>query len=195
MTCIIGIKDKENGCVYMGADSLASTWLNKILIKNKKIFKAKDNKNILMAVCGSASMINFLSVEENLVEEVKELKNEVNLEHIIKYTVPKIFTLAEKYNCCEIINSCKKIVGNILFAYKDQLYIIEECGAVLEPLDDYLANGSGFMHAYGVLSVNSNKPIVERIRDALEAAEKHGRAIERPFYIMNTKNDDVVEVK
>ena len=53
----------------------------------------------------------------------------------------------------------------------------------------------GFMHAYGVLSVNSNKPIVERIRDALEAAEKHGRAIERPFYIMNTRNDDVVEVK
>ena len=52
MTCIIGLLDKEKDCVYIGADSLASTYTKQLTIKNKKVFKAKDNKNILMAGCG-----------------------------------------------------------------------------------------------------------------------------------------------
>lgn len=51
MTCIVGVLDKKEDCVYIGADSLGSNWCSQALYKNKKVFKATDNNNILMAIC------------------------------------------------------------------------------------------------------------------------------------------------
>lgn len=195
MTCIIGVLDKENDCVYVGADSLGSNWCSQAIYKNQKVFKAKDNNNILMAICGDYKLQNILSVEEDLIEEVKELKNEINFEYIVKYVSPKIMNLANKYFCINNDKGYWSIGGSIIFAYKNQLYIIESNGQVLEPEDEYIAGGSGGDFAIAVLSQNKEKNIVERIKEGLEAAEKHARGVKRPFYIMNTKNNEVVTIK
>ena len=194
MTCIVGVLDKKENCVYVGADSLGSNWCSQAIYKNRKVFKAKDNINILMAICGDYKLQNILSVEENLIEEVKHLKNEVNFEHIVKYTSPKIMNLADKYYCLRNKEGDRSIGGSIIFAYKNQLYIIECNGQVLEPEDNYIAGGSGGDFAIAVLSQNGYKPIAERIKEALEAAEKHGCGIKRPFYIMNTTTDEVITI-
>ena len=195
MTCIIGVFDKVNDCVYIGADSLGSSSWNQALYKNKKVFKAKDNKNILMAISGAYKLQNFLSVEENLIEEIKELKNEVDFEHMVKYVSPKIMNLSKQYNCVTVTNGRTYLCGNVIFAYKNQLYMIQEDGSVLEPYDGYVASGSGGDHATAVLSVNCDKDVVTRIIEGLESAEKHAVGVKRPFYIMNTLNDDVIEIK
>jgi len=195
MTCIIGLLDKEKDCVYIGADSLASTWNKQLTIKNKKVFKAKDNKNILMAVCGGIKLLNILSIEEKLVEEIKELKNEVNIEHIIKYTSPKIFNIAKKYECCGYKDGISYLDSNLIFAYKNQLYWIDITGAVLETEDEYIADGSGGNFALAVLSQNKDKDSVKRIKEGLEASEKHACGVKRPFYIMNTKDDEVITIE
>jgi len=195
MTCIIGLLDKEKDCVYIGADSLASTYTKQFTIKNKKVFKAKDNKNILMAVCGGVKLINILSVEEKLIEEIKHLKNEVNLEHIIKYTSPKIISLAEKYKCCKYENGISYLDNNLIFTYKNQLYLIESTGAVIEFEDEYIADGSGGNFAIAVLSQNKDKDTITRIKEGLEAAEKHAVGVKRPYYIMNTMDDEVIVVE
>ncbi len=194
MTCIVGVLDKQYDCVYMGADSLGSGWCQQATYKNRKVFKAKDNKNILMAICGDYKLQNFLSIEEDLIEEIKELKNEVNFEHLVKYTVPKIMDLARKYKCTTTDKGYENIEGDVIFAYKNQLYIIQNNGQVLEPEDEYIAGGSGGDSAIAVLSQNGRKDIIERIKEALMAAEKHAKGVKRPFYIMNTKNDEVVTV-
>lgn len=195
MTCIIGLLDRKEDCVYIGADSLASYWCSQAIFKNRKVFKAKDNKNILMAICGDYRLQNLLSIEEQLIEEVKELKNEVNFEHIIKYTIPKIMKITKDSGSATTKDGYTEINGSIIFAYKNQLYIIESNFQVLEPADDYIAGGSGDNFAVGVLSQNNEKGTIERIKEALEAAEKHGVCIKRPFYILNTKNDDIIEIK
>jgi len=195
MTCILGVLDKEKDCVYIGADSLGSNYYLQALYKNKKVFKAKNNDNILMAICGDYKLQNFLSVEENLVEEIKELKNEVNFEHMVKYVSPKIMNLAKQYNCCENDKGYSRINGSIIFAYKNQLYSIGSNGQVLEPADNYIAGGSGEDFALAALSQNGDKDVVSRIIEGLEAAEKHALGVKRPFYIMNTLDDDVVEIK
>lgn len=197
MTCILGVLDKENDCVYIGADSLGSSSWNKALYKNKKVFKAKDNKNILIAICGAYKLQNFLSIEENLVEELKELKNEVNFEHMVKYVSPKIMNLAKTYGCCFSKDGGSYLGGDLIFAYKNQLYIIQQDGSILEPEDEYVASGSGGDFSLAVLSQNGNgdKDIIVRITEALEAAEKHAVGVQRPFYIMNTKDDKVVEIR
>lgn len=193
MTCIIGLLDKEKDCVYIGADSLGSSWCNQALYKNRKVFKAKDNTNILMAVCGDFKLQNILSVEENLIEEIKHLKNEVNFEHMVKYTSPKIMNLASQYYCIKNKEGYRNIGGSVIFAYKNQLYIIETNGQVLEPEDEYVVGGSGGDFTIAVLSQNGDKDTVTRIKEGLEAAEKHAVGVKRPFYIMNTKNDEVIK--
>lgn len=194
MTCIVGVLDKGQDCVYIGADSLGSSSWNQTIFKNRKVFKAKDNSNVLMAICGDYKLQNILSIEDNLIEEVKHLKNEVNFEYMVKYVSPKILNLADKYFCLNTDKGYKYLEGSILFAYKNQLYIIESTGQVLESADDYVAGGSGENLAIGALLQNGYKPTVERIKEALEAAEKHGCGIKRPFYIMNTKNEEVIEI-
>jgi len=195
MTCIIGLLDKEKDCVYIGADSLGSNWSSQAIYKNRKVFKAKDNTNILMTICGDYKLQNILSVEENLIEEIKELKNEVNFEHIVKYVSPKIMNLANKYYCIKNDKGYWSIEGDIIFAYENQLYIIESNGQVLEPQDEYIAGGSGGNFAIAVLSQNKDKDTVTRIKEGLEAAEKHAVGVKRPFYIMNTKDDEVVVIE
>jgi ATP-dependent protease HslVU (ClpYQ) peptidase subunit len=195
MTCIIGLLDKNEDCVYIGADSLASTWHSQFLLKNKKVFKAKDNKNCVMAITGTVKIQNWLSIEEGLIEEVKHLKNEVNFDSIVKYTVPKIFELAKKYNDITTVDFMTCLSGSLLLAYKNQLYWIESNGQVIESQDDYFADGSGVDFADGVFSQTKDKPTVDRIKAALEAAETHGKGIKRPFYILNTKNEDIIEIK
>ena len=140
-------------------------------------------------------LLNILSIEENLIEEVKHLKNEVNLEHIIKYTSPKIFSLAKKYECCGYKECIPYLDNSLIFAYKNQLYWIDSTGAVLETEDNYIADGSGGNFAIAVLSQNKDKDTVTRIKEGLEAAEKHAVGVKRPFYIMNTKDDEVVVVE
>jgi ATP-dependent protease HslVU (ClpYQ) peptidase subunit len=147
-----------------------------------------------MAISGDYKLQNILSIEENLIEEVKHLKNEVDFEHLIKYTAPKIMDIARKYKCTKTDNGYENIEGSIIFAYKNQLYIIKCNGQVLEPEDEYIADGSGKDFATAVLSQNKDKETIGRIKEALEAAEKHGCGIKRPFYIMNTINDEVIKV-
>jgi ATP-dependent protease HslVU (ClpYQ) peptidase subunit len=195
MTCIVGLLDRKEDCIYVGADSLASYWHYQSQIKNKKVFKAKDNKNVVMAITGTVKIQNILSIEEGLIEEVKHLKNEINFDSIVKYTVPKIFELAKKYNDITIVDGMSFLNGALIFAYKNQLYQIESNGQVLEFQDDYVADGSGTDFAAAVLSQTEGLPTAERIKAALEAAEKHGIGVKRPFHILNTKNDDVIEIK
>jgi len=195
MTCIIGLLDKEKDCVYIGADSLGSNYCSQALYKNRKVFKAKDNNNILMAISGDFKLQNILSIEENLIEEIKHLKNEVDFEHIVKYTSPKIMNLANKYYYITNDKGYWSIGGNIIFSYKNQLYIIESNGQVLEPQDEYIAGGSGGNFAIAVLSQNKDKNTVTRIKEGLETAEKHAVGVKRPFYIMNTMDDEVVVVE
>lgn len=102
--------------------------------------------------------------------------------------------LARKYKCTRTKDGYENIDGSVIFAYKNQLYIIECNGQVLEPSDNYIAGGSGGDFAIAVLSQNGYKSTTDRIKEALEAAEKHGCGIKRPFYIMNTKNDEVIEI-
>ena len=144
MTCIIGLLDKEKDCVYIGADSLGSNYCSQALYKNRKVFKAKDNNNILMAISGDFKLQNILSIEENLIEEIKHLKNEVDFEHIVKYTSPKIMNLANKYYCITNDKGYWSIGGNIIFSYKNQLSeIAKDSPQILTDLDKKEANTKG----------------------------------------------------
>jgi hypothetical protein len=125
MTCIVGLLDPNNDCVYIGADSLGSSWCSQAIYKNRKVFKGKNNNNLLMAISGDYKLQNILSVEENIIEELVHLKDQVNFEYMVKNVAPKILNLAKQYNCTKTEDGYMSLDGNVIVGYKNQLYIIE----------------------------------------------------------------------
>lgn len=87
--------------------------------------------------------------------------------------------------------------GDLIFGYRNRLFIIQSDYSVLESSDGYMSIGSGYLFALG--SLFSTKNLIDnpktRIHLALQSAAKFDMGVQAPFYIINTVNDDVIEFK
>ena len=86
--------------------------------------------------------------------------------------------------------------GKFLIAQYDRLFCVESDFQVGESNSLYHACGIGDVAALGSLHTTEKMNIspVDRIRLALQAATKLVPGVEPPFYIVNTKNNDVVRL-
>lgn len=194
MTCIIAVKDIENKCVWVGGDSCVSSPVLKYKTMGSKVYKLKDNKETVVATTGAVQLRNIMSVETGIIDEIDILKDNVNFETMVKKVVRNIFKLFVVYNATICINGKHKMDGEILFTHKDKIYEIYNDFAVNEPMENYSANGCGFEFAYGSLAQTEGTDMSpkDRIIEALLSAEKNGKGVERPFKIMNTKDDEII---
>ena len=194
MTCIIGYKDGDK--VYIGADSLGSNGYLGRINKNKKVFKLKDSANIIAGYTDSFRMGQILQYSKGLFDELSLLQNKINEEYMITKFIP---TLQKKFSegGFERNNNGEKKAGNFIVAVKDKLYEVQGDYSVLEPHEDFCAVGCGQDFAYGSLCTTKDMDIAitERIIKALESAEQCAVGVQRPFYIINTENDEVIEIK
>ena len=79
MTCIVGFT--ENDITWIGGDSFGSNGYSGQVYKNKKVFKMKDNKNIIAGYTTSFRMGQILQYSTNLFDELVILKNEIDTDH------------------------------------------------------------------------------------------------------------------
>lgn len=223
MTCVVGYRDPKNGVVYIGADSCGTNTLlgRKFIRKDRKVFKLKDDNESLIGFAGSFRMGQLLMTAEGLfdepvikedVEEEKEVEEntedllgksevkyervkEVNLETMIDVFIPNTANLLlEGGFATQGENGLEG--GIFLIANKDKLYRIDCDFHVGELIDDYVAIGSGEAFALGALEAlkSSKMSIPKKIEKALRAATKYSTGVEPPFIIMNTGNDEVIEI-
>lgn len=193
MTCIVGMLDKETNTVYLGGDSLGSNGYHKSVYKQRKVFHSKDTKEFIIGLSGT---FNFQALEyENLLDELKLSKNEINREYLITRFIPNLKNIVNKYNSNSNSNGINTMEGTLLFGYKDKLFKVQSDYSLLEPEDEYLSIGSGEDFATGSLATTEGMELttIERIHKALRVASKHGVGIQAPFYIINTKDDKVIE--
>ena len=59
--------------------------------------------------------------------------------------------------------------------------------------DGFYSTFSDVLHRIAHLSLYARD--IDKITLALESAEYVGTGVQRPFYIINTKNDEVIEIK
>lgn len=94
MTCIIGYIDRKNNKTYIGADSCASAGCDKIIRKDKKVFKSEYNPNFLIGFTSSYRMGQLLMyAEDKVFPSESDLKNnnlEVNHKFMVTQIIPKI---------------------------------------------------------------------------------------------------------
>lgn len=194
MTCVVGMLDKENKTVYLGGDSLGSNSYTKTIYKQRKVFHSKDTNDLIIGICGS---FNFQGLEyEKLLDETKLLKGEIDREYLITKFIPNLRRIISSYNCNESKSGIDSMEGVLLFGYKDNLFMIQSDYSLVESTDGYLSIGSGMDYALGSLATTYNDeiPIVDKIHMALKSATKHAVGVEPPFYIINTSNDEVIEL-
>lgn len=191
MTCVVALK--HEGVVYIGADSLATMGEAKSAIIEKKVFKDINCNELLI---GYSGWLNIgLMKYESLVDESDITENRINREYIFTTLLNKIRENASKLNIVSEVESIKYLQGSLLVAYADQLYSIDNTFDIQE-INDFVAIGSGRPYAMGSLYSTEKMKMMdpsERIILALESAEVFDTGVGGPFYVLNTKTNEMVE--
>lgn len=195
MTCVIGYLDKKNDCVYLGGDSLGSNGWMKTTYHQRKVFHSKDTDNLIIGLSGT---FNLQALEyEKLFDELELLKDKIDREYLITKFVPKLREVVNKYNANMNKDNLNQMEGALLFGYKSQLFQIQCNYSLLEPANGFDVIGCGYQVALGSLytTKDADMSIEDKIIKALEASEALNEGVQRPFYIVNTKNKEIREIK
>ncbi len=191
MSVVVAVKNGDH--VLVGCDSqMTYGYTKEILTNQRKMWKPTDNKNIVMGLVGTVRDANILSVAEEWIDELTELKNDFNLKYVIKTIVPKMFRELEDNGRLRIKDGIKSIDSIVTFAYRDMAYSIDFDGAVVE-MEDILVNGSGYSLCLGAWDSikDENIPVQEKLIRVIKAACEKNLFINYPIIIMNTKNNNV----
>ena len=181
MTCIVGMLDKKNNRVVMGADSCGSNGSFKTNRKDVKMFK---NDKFLFGCTSSYRMIQLL--------HYKFKPPEINGKEIHSYLctdfVDEIIKCFEDNGFMQEYTNKQIKGGTFLVAYENRLFNIEDDFQVSENECGYDSCGSGDVYAYGCLYGLSDidMSVEDKVIKALETAENFSTTVSSPFTIMTT---------
>ena len=182
MSVIVAIK--ENGVVYMGADSQTTTGRRKRNGLNETAFKITRLENgMLVGFCGRvAAKQAILSMEDVFV---LDKEGGLNKKHIVKEIVPK---LVDKMQLIGDEDSGALDVC-ILLAYEDKLYRITS-GLDVVKLTECGRSGAGADFTNWYLFGEKNLPVRERILKALVASAKRTESVDGPYVLIDTQKQE-----
>jgi hypothetical protein len=178
MTCIAAIA--EGGKVWMGGDSLSGSGYSYHLRTQPKVFR---NGEFLMGSTGPSRLSQLLEhsfspptlTEGEKFESYLATRFTVSLRNCLKDG-----GLAEREKDRESTGD-----GKFLLGFRGRLFSIDCWYAFTETTLGYDACGCGEDYALGSLySTKSGKP-EDRLRTALEAAERHSMGVRGPFTILS----------
>jgi len=186
MSVVVAIK--ENGKVYFGADSQVTRGGTRSTLKNPnnfKVWKVIGAENCIMGHVGNVRDANVVRLMDRLVTEYNIYKEHIDFEFVVCKIVPDILDELRKYRYIKDEKYFESIDSRFLFAYKDQLYLINFDGTVLE-IDDYAAIGSGENQALGSLLSTEDLAPEDRIITAIKASAATDIYVDYPIVLVNT---------
>lgn len=194
MTCIIGCIDKANDCAWIGGDSLGSNWMSKDTYLQPKVFRNVYFKNIIMGSTSTFRHIDLLKYSEDIFTELDSLKHvEVDHRYMVTKFIPRLIKLFDDGIPGE---KAMDKGGNFIVCAGSRIFEVQSDYSVLEPTLGVASVGCGKYFALGSLytSRSMDLPVPERIIMALEAAERYGCGVQRPFNILSTKDEEIIAI-
>jgi len=186
MTCIVGLVDNVSHCVWVGGDSLETSLCSKSVEHTPKIFRNELFKNVVIGGTTSFRHLDLLRYANDLFPEI-DLYRKTSIDHRYMVTVfiPNVIKLFKKGIISE---EEQNRGGTFIVGIDNKLFKIQEDYSVLEPESGYCAVGCGEDIALGSLYTTEglNLAPADRVKIALEAAEKFSSMVQRPFHILNT---------
>ena len=180
MSVIVAVK--ENGVVYMGADTQTTSGRKKHNGLNETAFKIHRLENgILVGFCGKvAATHEILSMKDIFVLDEN---GELDKKHIVNYIVPKLVDKMEQIGDEER----GSLDVSIILAYKDKLYRITANLSVI-CLNDYAKAGAGAYFVDYYLQERKDLSVKNRIIKSLMASAKRCDSVCGPYVLIDTKN-------
>jgi ATP-dependent protease HslVU (ClpYQ) peptidase subunit len=180
MSVVVAIK--ENGVIYMGADSQTTAGKRKRNHLNEMAYKVvKLDNGVLVGLCGRVaarqtilSMKNVFTLDE---------QSELTKRHIVKEIVPKLVDKMEQIGDEE----SGSLDVSILLAYKDKLYRITS-GLNVIHLNENGSAGAGRDFANYALFAMRSLPVKERLLKALMESAKRTESVGGPYVLIDTNN-------
>lgn len=178
MSVIVAIK--EEGVVYMGADTQTTAGQHKYNHINDTAFKVLKLENgILVGFCGRVAARQTILSTKGVF--TLDSRGELTKKHIVKEIVPKLVDKMEQIGVDE--NGAMDV--SLLVAHKDKLYRITVELDVIA-LNEYGVAGAGMNYTYYALSLK-DLPVRERLLKALIESAKRSDSVGGPYLFIDTK--------
>lgn len=179
MSVIVAIK--ENGVVYMGADSQTSVGSRKITHLNEKFHKITKFKNgILVGFCGTvASKQNILAMNGLFTLNSDGV---LTKEHIVTQIIPKLVNEMGQIGD----EKSGEIDVSMIIAHKDSLFKITSDLVVIK-INGYTKSGAGGGFVDYSMR-NTQKTVRERILGALVCSARRCESVSGPYVLVNSRD-------
>ena len=190
MSVVVAIKEGKK--VYIGVDSQVTKGGTRTTLKNPhnyKVWRVEGAPHCLMAHVGNVRDANIVRLMDGLVTDYNVYRNHVDFEFVVKKVVPSIF---EELKDAGYLKNDQYIDGmdsRYLFIYKDQLFMINTDGCVLE-VDDYVAIGSGEDQAIGSLLSTEKEDPRKRIIKAIKASAASDIYVDYPIIVTDSESTE-----
>ena len=193
MSVVVAIK--ENGKIYLGADSQVTQGSSRASLSNPnnyKIWKVGEAENCFMAHVGLVREGQLVKVNEMPIGELDIIHDAIDWAFVVRVIVP--FIQAVLMDAGLIKEDERSFNSSFLFAYRDRLFSISYDGCVLE-VDDFVAIGSGSNEAKGSLLSTVGKPAEERIVMAIKASAASDIYVDYPIILVDTESQEFHIIK
>jgi len=186
MSVVIGYK--QNGRVWMGADSQTTASGCKVTSTSHKLFMLNSEPlNVLIGVSGSLRTSNILFYSFKPPNRDPDTSGDIYINTIF---IDAIKDLCKQNDFASLKDGASRVgdESQLLIGYDGNLYIVEEDFVVYSAVDNYMAIGSGEDFASGAMyameSINTSMPRA-MIETALGAACKHSLYCGEPYKILS----------
>ena len=191
MSVVVAIKSE--GKIVIGSDSQVTKGGTRTTLKNPnnyKIWKVDGSENCLMAHVGNVRDANVIRLMRDVIDDYDEYRDRVNYRFVVKYLVPEIIKTLKEAGYLKMSDGYLEYMdSSFLFAYKDQLFMINSDGCVIE-IDDYVAIGSGAQEAIGSLLSTEGQGARRRIVKAIKASAANDIYVDYPIILADTSNTE-----
>ena len=190
MSVVVAIK--ENGKIYLGADSQVTKGGTRTTLKNEnnyKIWRVIGAPHCMMAQVGSFRDANVIRLMRDLVTDYNIFREHISFDFVVKKVVPDIVSELAHYNFLKDGEKTEILDSSFLFAYKDQLWFINQDKSVIE-VEDYVAMGSGADQAIGSLLSTEGQGPKERIVKAIKSSATADIYVDYPIILTDTEEGE-----
>lgn len=178
MTCIVGLVDGQR--VLLGGDSAGVSGLDLTVRADQKVFR---NGPMLFGFTSSFRMGQLL----RYALSVPDHDPRVSVEQYMATTFVNAVRDCLKAGGYARQTNGEESAGQFLVGYQGRLFCVESDYQVGEPVDRFAAIGCGCQIAHGALYATEGQMAGERVRVALEAAERFSAGVRRPFTVLTTE--------
>lgn len=186
---VVVAKKIEDGFV-IGADSMCTRG-GQVREGAIKIFRCKQNEDIIIGVVGCLRDANILMAAEDLFNNSALRRDALDFDNMVTQTIPNLKELLKKDGRLLKSEEGEVMSSNILIAYKDKCYVIGGDFSLTQVEDFYsigapelMADGCYEMAKLCKINIDDEKLVENIIRTTI----KKTIYVDYPIRIFNTKN-------